>query len=1240
MVEIIQPAGETGGEPFNPPIPPSDIIGTPTQVMYFAPVTGLGTSDAGFKRNPLNFNSTLIQSLNGSSGGQLVVDSVGSSLFQSVAGVTNLLNLTATSSSLAIDNGTANSGITMDLSDSTWSSSDGAGNVQYIQFAQGGGLTIYNKGFQTKWPTADAVGIVKSDGAGQLSIGTISPATIVGTPDQVFYADPSGVMTQDAYFTRTVGVNYNTRIEARDISLNSSHLEVDSNSAALFSQITTGENSNVLVSPTIARLVFNSLLTSAGISIVPSGNDALLSVINKNVTWAWPLTDTVGVFKSNGSGVMSIGTIPAATVIGTPTHIPFFDVITGELTSDGLMVHDLSSGILLTVAGTDQIQLTSVTGSLQTDIVLNSKAGGQSYWDANEGMANVNGSFRLYDASQTIAPRMELTDHVTYDGFVEITSSGMNLTYYNLASDNTTIILDSGQGIFRHQNGLSNSLNNVDATQNLSSFDSGTGTIGTHVINATNNKIDFTDSSTFVGSVSIGSLGAALDFDGMTGITTSIAANASSITAAVTDSATSDELGFTSTNNLTRMGGIDSNYRVAIETNATDKTAAVIGTFALQGTVSFSGSGTDDFTPNGSYTGSIGTSYAATVDGNDNDLINYTGLSGSILPGDTLLGSLSGATGTFVAINTNNVVVLTGVTGTFQDGENGTVTSGPNTGNFFTFGPLLISHVDTVSFTDGTTTETYQSIIPNGVTSLQGVSGSAPGGTGHTIGDNWSWAYSFTGMKTFYSNYLAGTTSIGDVDDQITSTKMVIDWINRSIIGSFTDPTGTARTGGFNASPNNVGITMSDISAATFNTHFNVAASGAEGIFQDLANGVISNILLDGTQNKLTFTDAGNSASGEFKFASNSGSVDAVLSVVTGTFDSNLIIDATSTRLQRNAGGLIGSITIDPASTQIIGQLFDNSSYVSKLDIRSNQAQLAYVDTLNLFYSSVDLTGAASALAYINQTSTIQTGVQATDQVIKVGVINGTGNNTNSLFNDIAQTVILSSKISVNTVHGLFLDWGNDKYYLGDDTAGSNGGYIIVDNSSRSTSIKGRYVGTDSSFFTATFNTGTVEIGDVNPSVNGTKLTVDDSAQTYTFNKLAGSGNQLATLDNSGVLGIGGAVPVGATYTPTLTNVTNVTSSTAANCQYTRVGNIVTVFGSLAVTTTLAVATEVDISLPVASNLGATTDANGTGSATSAIATNVYIDGDATNDRARMKFIGLAIGGAGNIFFSFSYTVI
>jgi hypothetical protein len=112
------------------------------------------------------------------------------------------------------------------------------------------------------------------------------------------------------------------------------------------------------------------------------------------------------------------------------------------------------------------------------------------------------------------------------------------------------------------------------------------------------------------------------------------------------------------------------------------------------------------------------------------------------------------------------------------------------------------------------------------------------------------------------------------------------------------------------------------------------------------------------------------------------------------------------------------------------------------------------------------------------------------------------------------------------------------------------------------------------------------------------------------------------------------------TYTPSLTNTTNVTASTARNCSYTRVGNIVTVFGSVDVTTTLAIATVLGISLPIASNLAAVGDLNGTAVASSAIATNAYLEAETTADTANLKFIGLSVGGAGTLYFSFSYSVI
>lgn len=94
------------------------------------------------------------------------------------------------------------------------------------------------------------------------------------------------------------------------------------------------------------------------------------------------------------------------------------------------------------------------------------------------------------------------------------------------------------------------------------------------------------------------------------------------------------------------------------------------------------------------------------------------------------------------------------------------------------------------------------------------------------------------------------------------------------------------------------------------------------------------------------------------------------------------------------------------------------------------------------------------------------------------------------------------------------------------------------------------------------------------------------------------------------------------TYIASLTNVTNVTSSTDyAAWQYMRVGNVVTVSGAVGVTATAsAAATEVGISLPIASNFTTTIQCRGTGVEDSVWGDFGAISGDTVNDRASLRY--------------------
>lgn len=112
------------------------------------------------------------------------------------------------------------------------------------------------------------------------------------------------------------------------------------------------------------------------------------------------------------------------------------------------------------------------------------------------------------------------------------------------------------------------------------------------------------------------------------------------------------------------------------------------------------------------------------------------------------------------------------------------------------------------------------------------------------------------------------------------------------------------------------------------------------------------------------------------------------------------------------------------------------------------------------------------------------------------------------------------------------------------------------------------------------------------------------------------------------------------TYTPTLTNTTNIDASTPRQATYMRVGNTVTVSGQLDIdpTTTLT-ATLLGISLPIASNFSTAYQGGGTASATGIASMTGGIEADPTNDRVSLKFIATDVTNQ-TMCFSFSYQII
>lgn len=129
------------------------------------------------------------------------------------------------------------------------------------------------------------------------------------------------------------------------------------------------------------------------------------------------------------------------------------------------------------------------------------------------------------------------------------------------------------------------------------------------------------------------------------------------------------------------------------------------------------------------------------------------------------------------------------------------------------------------------------------------------------------------------------------------------------------------------------------------------------------------------------------------------------------------------------------------------------------------------------------------------------------------------------------------------------------------------------------------------------------------------------SGGTVTASSLAGTGNRLVQANSSGDMSATLTV-ASSTYTPTLSNTTNVSGSTAYVTGYYRIGNMVTVAGKIDIDPTAAAGadTVLGVTLPIASNLAAEEDLGGTAASHVATTVAVRIYGDPTNDRATFRF--------------------
>jgi hypothetical protein len=163
------------------------------------------------------------------------------------------------------------------------------------------------------------------------------------------------------------------------------------------------------------------------------------------------------------------------------------------------------------------------------------------------------------------------------------------------------------------------------------------------------------------------------------------------------------------------------------------------------------------------------------------------------------------------------------------------------------------------------------------------------------------------------------------------------------------------------------------------------------------------------------------------------------------------------------------------------------------------------------------------------------------------------------------------------------------------------------------------------------------------PSATGTLATL--GANTFVGNQtitgtLSASGKITATTAGIDVATSALGNCYSSTYTPSVGDSANISAMTAYACQYTRVGNVVTVSGRVDIDPVAAATyTSFWINFPVASNLASGFQCAGTCSPATASAGNFGVFGDATNDRAQVDGVTASTSNQA-LYFIFSYQVI
>lgn len=214
------------------------------------------------------------------------------------------------------------------------------------------------------------------------------------------------------------------------------------------------------------------------------------------------------------------------------------------------------------------------------------------------------------------------------------------------------------------------------------------------------------------------------------------------------------------------------------------------------------------------------------------------------------------------------------------------------------------------------------------------------------------------------------------------------------------------------------------------------------------------------------------------------------------------------------------------------------------------------------------------------------------------------------------------------TVNGSAVTWGGNPTHSGNHTFSGNvtvNGNTTLGNASSDTltiapnavtwSNNPTHSGNHTWSGTHVFN-GAVTVGDTAADA----LTIAGSAVTWSGNPTHSGNHTFSNAITAPNLGIG------AVYTPTLTGVANIASTTLYGAMYSRNGSIVTASVYFQADSTSTGVTSIGISLPVSSSFTLGYDCIGVSVTSDAGENTASIETDTVNDRAQMSYTAVSTG--------------